>query len=168
MTKEEIMNLVNRSLFASVGYTDETGRQNIRRVFCVWHKGLGRHLISTNTSSAHVQSLMKNGDACLYFSDDSAFEGFCLFGKQWLILKENIESSFGTPAMKSIIQRASRMKITASWSSLLKAGGSTAMTGRAICRDRKLRHLMQAGSLKTDILKRQRIYHETGISQHGL
>lgn len=81
MTKDEIMALVNRSLFASIGYTDEAGRQNIRRVFCVWHKGLGRHLISTNTSSAHVQSLRKNGNACLYFSDDSAFEGLCLFGK---------------------------------------------------------------------------------------
>ena len=81
MTKEEIMNLVNRSLFATIGYTDEMGRQNVRRVFCVWHKGLGRHLISTNTSSSHVQSLQKNGNACLYFSDDVAFEGLCLFGK---------------------------------------------------------------------------------------
>lgn len=81
MTKDEIMNLVNRSLFASLGYTDETGRQNIRRVFCVWHRGMSGHLISTNTSSAHVQSLMKNGSACLYFSDDSTFEGVCFFGK---------------------------------------------------------------------------------------
>ena len=80
MTKNEIMNLVNRSLFATIGYTDELGRQNVRRVFCVWHKGLGRHLISTNTSSAHVRSLQKNGNACLYFSDDSAFEGLCLYG----------------------------------------------------------------------------------------
>ena len=81
MTNDEIMNLVNRSLFADIGYTDELGRQNVRRVFCVWHRGLGRHLISTNTSSAHVQSLMKNGNACLYFSDDAAFEGVCLFGR---------------------------------------------------------------------------------------
>ena len=80
MTKDEIMNLVNRSLFATIGYTDETGRQNVRRVFCVWHKGLERHLISTNTGSAHVQSMLKDGKACLYFSDDSTFEGLCLFG----------------------------------------------------------------------------------------
>ncbi len=80
MTTEELMNLVNRSHFAVIGYTDEEGRQNARKVFCVWHKGLGGHLISTNTSSAHVQSLRKNGNACLYFSDDSAFEGLCLFG----------------------------------------------------------------------------------------
>ena len=81
MTNNEIMALIDRSLFATMGYTDESGRQNVRRVFCVWHKGLGRHLISTNTSSAHVQSLMKNADACLYFADDDAFEGLCLYGK---------------------------------------------------------------------------------------
>lgn len=80
MTNNEIMSLINRSLFATIGYMDETGRQNVRRVFCVWHKGMGKHLISTNTSSAHVQSLIKNGKACLYFSDDKTFEGICLYG----------------------------------------------------------------------------------------
>ena len=80
MTNNEIMDLINRSLFAEIGYTDESGRQNIRKVFCVWHKGLGRHLISTNTSSAHVRSLMKNPNACLYFSDSEKFEGICLYG----------------------------------------------------------------------------------------
>ena len=49
-------------------------------MFCVWHKGIGSHLISTNTSSAHVKSLVNNGNSCLYFSDDSTFEGICLFG----------------------------------------------------------------------------------------
>ena len=81
MTKAEIMHLINRSLFATIGYTDEKGRQNVRRVFCVWHKGIGRHLISTNTSSSHVQSLLKNDSVCLYFSDDASFEGVCLYGK---------------------------------------------------------------------------------------
>ena len=81
MTHDEMMNLINRSLFATIGYTDEQGRQNVRRVFCVWHKGLGRHLISTNTSSRHVQTLMNKPDMCLYFSDDSSFEGLCLYGK---------------------------------------------------------------------------------------
>ena len=33
MTKEELMNLVNRSLFAVIGYADEIGRQNARKVF---------------------------------------------------------------------------------------------------------------------------------------
>ena len=80
MTHDELSALVNRSLFASLGYTDEQGRPNIRRVYCVWHKGLGCHLISTNTGSAHVQSLMRNGNACLYFSDDAAFAGLCLYG----------------------------------------------------------------------------------------
>lgn len=81
MTNHEIKKLIDNSLFASLGYTDENGKQNIRRVFCVWHKGIGKHLISTNTSSSHVQSLLKNGNACLYFSDDTAFEAVCLYGK---------------------------------------------------------------------------------------
>ena len=81
MTHAEIMNLIDRSLFAAIGYTDEQGRQNIRRVFCVWHKGMGRHLISTNTSSSHIQRLMKNKSICLYFSDDASFEGLCLYGE---------------------------------------------------------------------------------------
>ncbi len=80
MTKDEIMSLINRSLFASLGYTDSEGNQNIRRTFCVWHDGIGKHLISTNTSSSHVQELLKNGNACLYFSDDDTFEGICLSG----------------------------------------------------------------------------------------
>ena len=81
MTHDEIMNLIDRSLFATIGYTDGDGRPNARRVFCVWHKGMGRHLISTNTGSSHVQCLMQRGDACLYFSDDAAFEGVCLYGR---------------------------------------------------------------------------------------
>ena len=81
MTPDALAALVNRSLFADLGYIDEQGRPNIRKVFCVWHKGLGQHLISTNTGSAHVQSLMQNGKACLYFSDEAAFEGLCLYGK---------------------------------------------------------------------------------------
>ena len=94
MTKDEMMNLVNRSLFATIGYTDELGRQNVRRVFCTWHRGLGRHLISTNTSSAHVKSLQQHENACLYFSDDAAFEGLCLFGKAVMHFeKEIVESS---------------------------------------------------------------------------
>ena len=31
MTHDEIMNLIDRSLFAEIGYTDEEGRQNIAR-----------------------------------------------------------------------------------------------------------------------------------------
>ena len=80
MTVSELQNLIDRSLFAEIGYTDEHGYQNIRKVFCVWHKGLGSHLISTNTSSRHVASLTKDSRACLYFSDENTFEGLCLYG----------------------------------------------------------------------------------------
>lgn len=81
MTNDEIKAVIDRSLFAVIGYADESGRQNVRRVFCVWHKGIGGHLISTNTSSQHVGSLLKNGSSCLYFFDDATFEGVCLYGR---------------------------------------------------------------------------------------
>lgn len=81
MTQKEMYALIYRSKVASLGYTDEDGKQNIRMVFSTFHKGIGVHLISTNTSSAHVQSLLKNGNACLYFSDASAFEALCLSGR---------------------------------------------------------------------------------------
>ena len=81
MTKDEIMRLVNGSLFANLGYIDHEGMPAIRRVFCTWHKGLGTHLISTNTSSVHIQNLLKRSDACLYFEDSKKFEGVCFTGK---------------------------------------------------------------------------------------
>lgn len=81
MTKDEIMKLVNESLFANLGFIDKNGKPAIRRVFCTWHKGLGTHLISTNTSSMHVQNMLERNDACLYFENSERFEGICFTGK---------------------------------------------------------------------------------------
>ena len=81
MTHDEIQNLINRSLFADLGFIGEDGRPAIRRVFCAWHRGIGGHLISTNTSSGHVRLLRENGAACLYFADNETFEGVCLTGR---------------------------------------------------------------------------------------
>ena len=81
MTLDEIMALIDRSLFADLGFMDSNGKPSIRRVFCVWHKGLRRHLISTNTSSRHAQRLMKNDAACLYFADNDSFSGVCFSGR---------------------------------------------------------------------------------------
>lgn len=81
VTIDEIMELIERSLFADIGYLGGNGRPEIRRVFCVWHKGIASHLISTNTSSSHVRDLMKSQESCLYFADNDRFEGVCLYGK---------------------------------------------------------------------------------------
>lgn len=81
MTKDEIMHLIDRSLFADIGFSGKDGCPDIRRVFCVWHKGIGRHLISTNTCSCHVQSINREPRGCLYFADSERFEGVCLHGR---------------------------------------------------------------------------------------
>ncbi len=81
MTLEEINGLVKRAETASLGFLDEEGNPSIRKVFSTWHKGLGVHYISTNTSSMHVQALLKNDRACLYFVDSKTFEAVCLTGR---------------------------------------------------------------------------------------
>ncbi|MDE6419104.1 MAG: pyridoxamine 5'-phosphate oxidase family protein [Lachnospiraceae bacterium] len=80
MTLNEIDNLVKEAGFASIGFLDEDGNPSIRRVFCTWHKGVGNHLISTNTSSQHVQAILKNNRTCLYFDNCQTFQGVCFTG----------------------------------------------------------------------------------------
>lgn len=80
MTLKEIDRLVKKSGFASIGFLDGEGNPSIRRVFSTWHKGLGGHLISTNTSSLHTQAMMQNNKACLYFDNCQTFEGVCFTG----------------------------------------------------------------------------------------
>lgn len=81
MNANEIQSLINRSLFADLGYIGADGMPAVRRVFCTWHRGVGGHLISTNTSSGHVSALQKDNRACLYFADGETFEGVCLTGR---------------------------------------------------------------------------------------
>lgn len=81
MTLPEMQNLIDRSLFATLAYEGTDGRIQVRRVFCTWHRGLARHLISTNTSSEHVASLLRDSRASLYFADDRRFEGLNLTGR---------------------------------------------------------------------------------------
>ena len=80
MTLKEIDKLVKESGFATIGFLDKDGNPSMRRVFSTWHKGLGGHLISTNTSSQHVQEMLKDNRACLYFDNCQTFEGVCFTG----------------------------------------------------------------------------------------
>lgn len=80
MTLHEIDTLVRQSEFASIGFLEEDGNPSIRKVFSTWHRGLEGHLISTNTSSRHVQALLKNNRACLYFDNCRTFQGVCFTG----------------------------------------------------------------------------------------
>lgn len=80
MTLNEINDLVKECGSASLGFLDKNGNPSIRRVFSTWHKGLGGHLISTNTSSMHTQTLLENNKACLYFVNCKTFQGVCLTG----------------------------------------------------------------------------------------
>ena len=153
MTKDEMMNLINRSLFAMIGYTDEEGRQNVRRVFCVWHRGLGRHLISTNTSSSHVQSLKKNGNACLYSRMIRPLKDCACSENLNCISRRNTENFSGMQGMKNTIPKASKMRITVSWNSQRKAAVFIATTGKGISQPKRSRHTIRAENLRTDTIR---------------
>ena len=84
MTIGEIDRLITDSMFANIGFIDLNGNPSIRRVFSTWHKGVGKHLISTNTSSMHVQALLLNPNACLYFENSKIFEGICFQGEAFV------------------------------------------------------------------------------------
>lgn len=97
MTNQEIMNLVNGSMFANLGFIDQDGKPAIRRVYCTWHKGLGAHLISTNTSSMHVKCLQERSDACLYFENSKRFEGVCFTGRAIVHFEPEYREMLWTP-----------------------------------------------------------------------
>ncbi len=79
--RDKLKLLVDSAQCADLGFIDGMGIPSIRKVFCTCHKGLRAHLISTNTSSLHIQEFEKNNSACLYFADRNNFRGLCLFGK---------------------------------------------------------------------------------------
>lgn len=79
--KEKLEELVRLAQCADIGFIDSMGTPSIRRVFCSCHRGIKAHLISTNTSSLHVQELAKDNRACLYFEDSRNYVGLSLFGK---------------------------------------------------------------------------------------
>lgn len=81
MTIEEAGQFILNQKVASLGFIGEDNHPSIRRVFSTWHKGIGTHLISTNTSSVHVRALRNNPQACLYFDDCNAFQAVCLTGE---------------------------------------------------------------------------------------
>lgn len=78
---DENAEFIRGAAFAGLGFLDERVRPSIRRVFCTGRRGIGGHLISTNTSSSHVRRLMRDSAACLYFANEARFEGVCLTGR---------------------------------------------------------------------------------------
>lgn len=81
MTPLDIMALIDRSLYADLAYIDEDGKPVACRFYCVWHRGIGRHIMSTGTVHKHSRCLMNGGDACLYFGDESNCANVSLSGR---------------------------------------------------------------------------------------
>ncbi len=78
----EAWQLISNAEFVELGFVDDKGMPNIRKVFIQReYRSLDRHFISTNTSSYHVSQLANNSSACLYYNDEKAFQGLCLYGR---------------------------------------------------------------------------------------
>lgn len=79
---EKLWKLVKNAEFVEIGFVSEGGTPNIRKTFIQReYRSLDRHFISTNTSSFHVGQLAKNSRACLYYSNEKAFEAVCFYGE---------------------------------------------------------------------------------------
>lgn len=79
--KDELWSLIQRTQFAHISYIDEEDKPQTKMVFCSFHKGMSRFYFSTNTSSHHVQQLIKRPQACVYISDSINFKGLMLNGE---------------------------------------------------------------------------------------
>ena len=98
MNIQNMWDLVKRSRFLDLGFISEDNMPSVRRVFSVWqYKSLSRHFISTNTSSFHVQALLKNPKACLYYCDNETFEGVCFQGTVIVHLDRATKAFFWNP-----------------------------------------------------------------------
>ena len=78
---DENAEFIRGAAFAGLGFLDERVRPSIRRVFCTGRRGIGGHLISTNTSSSHVRRLMRDSAACLYFANEARVADICWTGR---------------------------------------------------------------------------------------
>ncbi len=77
----DVWSLISSAEFVELGFVDERGMPNIRKVFIQReYRSMDRHFVSTNTSSFHVKQLARDNRACLYYNDEKAFKGLCLYG----------------------------------------------------------------------------------------
>lgn len=77
----EITSLVENAKTVFVSSVDENGYPNTKAMLSLQRDGLGVHYFSTNLSSKRVSQFKQNPKACIYYCDESAFQGLMLTGK---------------------------------------------------------------------------------------
>lgn len=84
MTKKEAIHagleLVEKSSTLILGTVDENGYPNSKALFKMEHDGLKHFWFGTNTSSMHLQQIIRNPKASVYAVDFKNFMGLTLLG----------------------------------------------------------------------------------------
>ena len=110
--RDKLKLLVDSAQCADLGFIDGMGIPSIRKVFCTCHKGLRAHLISTNTSSLHIQELEKTTVHACILQTGITSEDYVYSERPLFITTPNIKNFYGMKEMSSIIRRAWRTRIT--------------------------------------------------------
>lgn len=79
---EHLAQLIDKQSFSHIGSVDAHGFPNIKAMLPPRKReGLQEFWFTTNTSSMRVEQYRQHPEACVYFSDPTAFEGVMLKGR---------------------------------------------------------------------------------------
>ena len=92
-TQEKALNAINNCELAMLGNVDEHGNPQIKAMIKAKNEGLRVFWFCSNTSSKRVDQLKRDGNACLYFHNDS-WEGVMLNGRAEVTYDDDIRKSF--------------------------------------------------------------------------
>jgi general stress protein 26 len=76
----EGLKLVDKATICFLGTNGEDGFPRVKAMLNLKHEGLKKVWFSTNTSSKHVHQLKKDDRACVYYVNETNFQGLMLIG----------------------------------------------------------------------------------------
>jgi len=97
--QEKALNAINSCELTMLGNINEQGNPQIKAMIKAKNEGLKVFWFCSNTSSKRVEQLKKDGNACLYFHNDS-WEGVMLHGQAEVSYDDDIRKSFWQDNMK--------------------------------------------------------------------
>ncbi len=78
--KQELASLMEQAKTVYLSSVDEYGYPNTKAMFSLQRDGFGVHYFSTNLSSKRAAQFQSNPKACIYYCNESNFQGLLLTG----------------------------------------------------------------------------------------
>lgn len=93
ITREQVIEFINRQNAALVASVDEDGFPNVKAMFVPRKIEGNSFYFTTNTSSMRTQQFLKNPKACIYFYNKGRFkyEGIMLVGTMEVLQDEAVK-----------------------------------------------------------------------------